>query len=133
MNKHRKQYVVLVQVVMLHQSWKEGKKKKVVRFRLPEDEEEDNKENNNNSNGGDSNSAVVRIKLVLTREEPKQVVNFMNAPEDDDHSSSVQQLLNVIKSRGQRVSEAGTSCATTARQGLDNGSLRPVLESISED
>ncbi|KAF3443690.1 hypothetical protein FNV43_RR13380 [Rhamnella rubrinervis] len=112
------------------ESIKEGKKKKVVRFRLPEDEQEkeleENKENiNNSSNGEDSNRGVVRIKLVLTREELKQVVDFMNGSDQDDHSSSVQQFLNVIKSRGQRVSEA--------REGLANGSWRPVLESIAED
>ncbi|KAF3443689.1 hypothetical protein FNV43_RR13379 [Rhamnella rubrinervis] len=110
------------------ESKKEGKKKKVVRFRLHEDEEEkeENKENiNQNISSGYSNSGAVRIKLVLTRQELKQVVDFMNGSDLDDHSSSVQQFFSVIKSRGQRVSEA--------REGLDNGSWRPVLESIAED
>ena len=108
-----------------------------MRFKLPEDEEEkeeENKENINNniSSSGYSNRGAVRIKLILTREELKQVVDFMNGSEDD-HSSSLQQLLSVIKSRGQMISEAGTSCTRTAREGLVSGSWRPVLESIAED
>lgn len=121
----------------------EGKKKKVVRFRSHEDEElreEENKSGggkqniynitNHGTSGGDSRSnGVVKIKLVLTRAELKQVMNYMSGY-GDDHSS-VQHLLRVIKSKGRKVSEAENNSG--AHKGLVNGSWKPILETIPED
>ncbi|XP_015881109.1 uncharacterized protein LOC107417068 [Ziziphus jujuba] len=123
------------------------RRKKTVSFRLHEEEEEEDedeihengggvKENpNNNDNGkGDPKSGVVRIKVVLTRQELKQLVMGSEMPKDNNnnsqpHISCVEELLNVIKSRGRMVSEI-----KEGRPGIKNdGSWRPSLESIAEE
>lgn len=123
----------------------EKKKKKVVSFRFTEEQEakEENKvkfggrgiNNNSSSASGDSESGVTRIKLVLTKEELKQVVEYMNnGSEDHNQYSSLHHLLSVIKSRGQRVSEgAGTSSSAHEGGRLLNESWTPMLETIAED
>lgn len=93
------------------------KKKKIVRFKLKEDEER--------SNGacGNSRSGIVRVRLVVTKEELQRILSC----ENDNQQTSLEQLLSSMKLRGSRICEVGED---------DDGVInawRPTLESIPED
>lgn len=103
---------------------KKKKVKKVVRFKLDE-------ENNNGDRGNElddqSKNGVVRIRVVVSQEELKQILSSRK----DLKQSSMEQLVRIMKSR---VSEA----AGRRRSGNDNddgfhGAWRPELESIPEE
>ncbi|XP_050103640.1 uncharacterized protein LOC126583331 [Malus sylvestris] len=99
--------------------------KKSVRFNLQEDHQNSGKR----VGGGDSKTGgAVRIRLVVTQEELKQLLNYKK----DSNHSSLEELLNAVKSRGTRVSEInGTS---SDDESISSGSCwRPTLESIPED
>ncbi|KAL5573325.1 hypothetical protein UlMin_022922 [Ulmus minor] len=96
-----------------------GNKKKTVRFKLKDQDEEI-------SGGRDSKSRVVRIKLVVTQEELKQLLDH----KDGSRHTGVEELLNVVKLRGRRVLEVNQSGFGSE---IFNGSWRPALESIPED
>ncbi|PRQ52789.1 hypothetical protein RchiOBHm_Chr2g0159311 [Rosa chinensis] len=105
-------------------SWK--KEKKTVRFNLPEDEDDGGRGIKNGTHD-ESKSGAVRIRLVVTQEELKQLLNYKN--DSISNRSSVEQLLSSLKSRsGRRVSADQIGKHTTTDE-----SWRPVLESISED
>ncbi|KAF5741437.1 hypothetical protein HS088_TW10G00434 [Tripterygium wilfordii] len=97
-------------------------KKKVVRFKLqeqqistPVDEE----------CHGESKDGAVRIRLVLTKEELKQI---LSCKKDFKHPS-LEQIVNVMKLR-RRINLLE---ARTSTDGGLNGNWRPSLESIPED
>jgi hypothetical protein len=92
------------------------KKKKMVRFKLQEDDSTVGR--GRSDDHGDSGSGVVRIRVVVTLEELKQLLDC----KDSFKQSSVEQLVSAMKLRGRRVS---------ADQ-VDDG-WRPALESIPED
>ncbi|TQD87080.1 hypothetical protein C1H46_027355 [Malus baccata] len=78
--------------------------KKSVRFNL-QDDQEIGRCRGNISDDSKSGGAV-RIRLVVTREELKQLLNYKK----DSNHSSLEELLSSLKSRGTRVSEInGTS------------------------
>ncbi|KAF5726448.1 hypothetical protein HS088_TW22G00126 [Tripterygium wilfordii] len=95
------------------------KKKKMVRFKLQEqgscvDE----------GGHGQSKDGAVRIRVLLTKEELKQILNCKQGFKD----SSLEQFLNVMKLRKRiGILEARRS------DGGFNGNWRPTLESIPED
>lgn len=101
--------------------------RKRVRLRLQEERSEiggGNFGGNNNIKNGESKSnGVVRIKLVVTQEELKQILSYKNG---GSKFSSVEQLLSEMKLR-RSVLEVGKIDRTV------NGSWSPVLESIPED
>ncbi|KAL6143884.1 hypothetical protein ACLB2K_054579 [Fragaria x ananassa] len=102
------------------------KKKKTVRFNLQEDEDDGGRGIKTGSHD-ESKSGAVRIRLVVTQEELKQLLDYKN--DSISNRSSVEQLLSSLKSRsGRRVSTDQNGASTT-----NNQSWRPVLESISED
>lgn len=101
------------------------KKKKTVRFKLQEDEDDSGRAIKNGRHD-ESKSGVVRIRLVVTQEELKQLLNYKK--DSVSNSSSVEQLLSSLKSRsGRRVSADQIGTSTT------DESWRPILESIPED
>lgn len=72
---------------------------------------------------------VVRIKVVVTREELEQI---MNCSKGDNYlkESSVEKLVTAMKLRGRRIHEVGTKDNNYERS---SSSWRPALESIPED
>lgn len=72
---------------------------------------------------------VVRIKVVVTREELEQI---MNSNKGDNYlkESSVEKLVAAMKLRGTRIYEVGTD---DNNYGRSSSSWRPALESIPED
>ncbi|XP_062104672.1 uncharacterized protein LOC133815931 [Humulus lupulus] len=107
-----------------------AKKKNRVRFKVEEEEDhQDGEPKCSSSIGGadhkDSKSGVVRIRLVVTQEELKQILNYKK--NKDSKVSSVEQLLSEMKlSRRSRVLEVDEKSS-------DHGSWSPALESIPED
>ncbi|XVE85649.1 hypothetical protein DITRI_Ditri17bG0107300 [Diplodiscus trichospermus] len=100
---------------------KSNKKKKVVRFKL-------NEENSvEGGKQGEPKNGVVRIRVVVTQKELKQI---LSSRKDLKHSS-MEQLVKVMKLRGIRVSEAGRRCDNDD-DGF-HGAWRPALESIPEE
>ncbi|XP_050379917.1 uncharacterized protein LOC126797316 [Argentina anserina] len=102
------------------------KKKKTVRFNIQEDEDDDGRVIKNGTHD-ESKTGAVRIRLVVTQEELKQLLDYKS--DIESNRCSVEQLLSSLKSRsGRRVSkdQSGTNAAS-------GESWRPVLESISED
>ncbi|XVE74472.1 hypothetical protein DITRI_Ditri12bG0019700 [Diplodiscus trichospermus] len=98
------------------------KEKKVVRFKL-------NEENNvDRGKHGESNNGVVRIRLVVTHNELKQI---LSCSKDHLKHSSMEQLIKVVKLRGTRISEAGRTIDDDD-DGF-HGAWRPALESIPEE
>ncbi len=98
------------------------KKKKMVRFKL----EEDNNVGGRRSDHSASRSGVVRIRVVVSKKELKEILDC----KEGFKYSSVEQLVNAMKLRGRRISEVRTS---TTDQGGINSSWKPDLESIPED
>ncbi|XVF43381.1 hypothetical protein PTKIN_Ptkin02bG0035900 [Pterospermum kingtungense] len=98
---------------------KKKKKKKVVRFKLNEENGVDA------AKQGESKNGVVRIRLVVTQKELKQILSCSKDLKD----SSMEQLIRVMKSRGSRVCEGGS----TSDDGFHHGAWRPALESIPEE
>ncbi|OMO75495.1 hypothetical protein CCACVL1_16156 [Corchorus capsularis] len=88
------------------------KKKKMVRFKL------------NEENQGDSKNGVVRIRLVVTQKELKQILSCRK--DLKQQNSSMEQLIKVMKLRGIRVSD------DDHEDGF-HGGWRPALESIPEE
>ncbi|XP_031278637.1 uncharacterized protein LOC116137088 [Pistacia vera] len=66
---------------------------------------------------------VLRIKVVVTQEELKQILNYNK----DFKYSSVEQLVTAMKLRRQSICEVGTN------NDRMNNNWRPALESIPED
>ncbi|KAG8498779.1 hypothetical protein CXB51_005211 [Gossypium anomalum] len=91
-------------------------KKKVVRFNLNEKNSGDDR----SGKQGESKNGVVRIRLVVTQEELKQILSSKK----DLRQSSMEQLIKAVKLRGVRVSEDGRT---------SDGAWRPALESIPEE
>ncbi|XP_031106686.1 uncharacterized protein LOC116011273 [Ipomoea triloba] len=102
-------------------STKEGtKQKKAVRFRV-DDEEERRK------------LGVVRIRLVVTREELRQILNG----EDSGYSTSSEELLAAIKLGSRRRRTSSRIRMDDQRFSSSDGDMesrkwRPALESIPE-
>jgi hypothetical protein len=96
---------------------KKKKKKKMVRFKLQEDDSTVGR-GRSDDRGDSGSTGVVRIRVVVTLEELKQLLDC----KDSFKQSSVEQLVSAMKLRGRRVS---------ADQ-VDDG-WRPALESIPED
>ncbi|KAF5746068.1 hypothetical protein HS088_TW06G00233 [Tripterygium wilfordii] len=93
-------------------------KKKIVRFKLQEQGSVDE------GGRGESTDGAVRIRVVLTKQELKLILNC----KQDFKDSSLEQFINAMKSRKRiNILEARTS------DGGFNGNWRPALESISED
>ncbi|CAL0303952.1 unnamed protein product [Lupinus luteus] len=67
------------------------KKKKKVRFNIENDDEGD----------GNSRSGFVRIKVVMTQQELKRMLNYKK----DEQHIPLEQLLSAVKLRGGRISE----------------------------
>ncbi|XP_038999432.1 uncharacterized protein LOC120124958 [Hibiscus syriacus] len=89
------------------------KKKKMVRFKLNDD---------GSGEQGESKNGVVRIRLVVTQEELKQIILSSGK---DLMQPSMEQLTRVLKLRGVRVSgDDGDEF---------HGGWRPALESIPEE
>ncbi|KAL4360928.1 hypothetical protein GQ457_04G010470 [Hibiscus cannabinus] len=95
------------------------KKKKVVRFKL----NEENGDDDGSGKHGESRNGVVRIRLVVTQEELKQIILSSGK---DLKQPSMEELVRVMRLRGVRVSEGG-------RTSDDDGGWRPALESIPEE
>lgn len=66
---------------------------------------------------------VLRLKVVVTQEELKQILNYKK----DFKYSSVEQLVTAMKLRRRSICEVGTD-----EDGI-NSNWRPALESIPED
>ncbi|KAJ4730032.1 DUF4228 domain-containing protein [Melia azedarach] len=66
---------------------------------------------------------VVRIKVVVTREELEQI---LNCDECDLKQSSMEKLVTAMNLRGRRINEV-------RRNDNNRGNWRPALESIPED
>ncbi|KAI5340327.1 PREDICTED: DUF4228 [Prunus dulcis] len=96
-------------------------KRKSVRFDLQEDEDSGR---GNVVSGESTKNGVVRIKLVVTQEELKQLLDYKK----DSNHSSLEQLLSAVRNRGTKVSEIGTSNDESTGSGWS-----PTLESIPED
>ncbi|PON68729.1 hypothetical protein PanWU01x14_093360 [Parasponia andersonii] len=105
---------------------KDAEKKNRVRFKLQDLEEKRTIGGGRGLNDphGDSKSGVVRIRLVVTQEELKQILNYKK--NNDSKFSSVEQLLNEIKLRG-------SSSVFEVENKSDRGSWSPALETIPED
>ncbi|KAK8655762.1 hypothetical protein V6N13_108329 [Hibiscus sabdariffa] len=101
-----------------------SKKKKVARFKLSGETGGDD----GSGKQGESKNGVVRIRLVVTLEELKQII--MSAGEDLKQPS-MEQMMRVLKLRGVRVSEDGTTGDGGEFRG--DGGWRPELESIPEE
>ncbi|KAJ7948155.1 DUF4228 domain-containing protein [Quillaja saponaria] len=97
---------------------KRARVKKMVGFKLQEDD--DNGDGGRSQ--GDSKSGLVRIKVVVTQEELRKILNYKNDPQ----CSSLEQLLGDIKLRGRRISKVGDG-----DRGINT--WKPALESIAED
>ncbi|KAF5481072.1 hypothetical protein F2P56_001759 [Juglans regia] len=95
----------------------DGAKKKMVRFKLQED---DDNVGRGSTDHGDSRSRVVRIRVVVTLKELKQILNS----EENFQYSSVEELVSAMKLTRSRTCKAKTS---------DGDSWRPALASIPED
>ncbi|XVE91752.1 hypothetical protein REPUB_Repub01dG0038400 [Reevesia pubescens] len=100
------------------------KKKKVVRFKL-------NEENNvDRGKQGESKNGVVRIRVVVTQKELKQILSSRK----DLKQSSMEQLIRVMKLRGSRViSHKAGRTSDDDDDGCFHGGWRPALESIPEE
>ncbi|KAK8627694.1 hypothetical protein V6N13_135298 [Hibiscus sabdariffa] len=97
-------------------------KKKVARFKLSAETGGDDR----SGKQGESKNGVVRIRLVVTQEELKQII--MSGGKDLKQPS-MEQMMRVLKLRGVRVSEDGR----TGDGGEFHGGWRPELESIPEE
>ncbi|KAK6252061.1 hypothetical protein QUC31_013781 [Theobroma cacao] len=95
------------------------KKKKMVRFKLNEESNADR------GRQAESKDGVVRIRLVVTQKELKQI---LSSRKDLKHTSA-EGLIRVMKLRGIRISEGGR---TSDDDGF-HGGWRPALESIPEE
>ncbi|XP_039028972.1 uncharacterized protein LOC120163004 [Hibiscus syriacus] len=93
------------------------KMKKVVRFKLNDDGSGEETESKN---------GAVRIRLVVTQEELKQIILSSGK---DLKQPSMEQLTRVLKLRGARVSGDGRR----SDGGEFLGGWRPALESIPEE
>ncbi|GMJ13407.1 hypothetical protein HRI_005009900 [Hibiscus trionum] len=76
---------------------------------------------------GESKNGVVRIRLVVTQEELKQIIMSSGK---DLKQPSMEQMMRVLKLRGVRVSEED---GRRTRDGEFHGGWRPALESIPEE
>lgn len=94
-----------------------GHKKKMVRFKLQEDDNV-----GGGSTEGDSRSGVVRIRVVVTLKELKQILDS----KESSKYSSVEELVREMNLKGRRICRSRTSYGP-----IDN-SQGPALESISE-
>ncbi|KAJ9176905.1 hypothetical protein P3X46_012169 [Hevea brasiliensis] len=90
-----------------------SEKRKMVRFKLRDEDKKDN-------GGGCGGGGGMRIRVVVTKEELKQILSHKNK---DFKFSSMEQLARVVRLREMRIHEA---------EGI-NGSWKPALESIPED
>lgn len=114
----------------------DGRKRKTVRFKLSEEaiskEEEESQKTvrlqvledaNNKGDQADRKGTVVRIKVVLTQRELKQILS------NDKNSkfSSVEQFLSAMKMRSRSFSHDRVSDENV------DPSWKPALESIPED
>lgn len=112
-------------------------KKKTVRFKLGEGDGGGEEEevagaprSDNDADGGDKErrKGVVRIKVVMTQDELRQMLNDIKDMDDDNSSCSLEECLtNVMKLRGGRISHEVVNF-----EGV-NSNWRPALESIPED
>ncbi|KAM6572663.1 hypothetical protein CsatA_016743 [Cannabis sativa] len=111
-----------------------AKKKNRVRFKVEEeeadrDDQDDgvSKCSSSSSIGNiDSKSGVVRIRLVVTQQELKQILNYKK--NNDCKVSSLEQLLSEMKlSRRSKVLEVEEKSSD------NNGTWSPALETIPED
>ncbi|KAK8529117.1 hypothetical protein V6N13_102048 [Hibiscus sabdariffa] len=105
---------------------KKKRKRKVVRFKL----NEENGVDDGSGKHGESRNGVVRIRLVVTQEELKQIILSSGK---DLKQPSMEQLVKVMKLRGVRVSEGGRTSNDDDDDGGFHGGWRPALESIPEE
>ena len=92
--------------------------KKVVRFKLQEEDE------NSGGSGGDGDRAgVLRIKVVMSQRELKQILK-----EKENSSRSLEELIAEFKVKGRTT----VSDARIDEVEDENGSRRPALECIPE-
>ncbi|KAF9688293.1 hypothetical protein SADUNF_Sadunf02G0182500 [Salix dunnii] len=75
------------------------------------------------SKGG---GTAVRIRVVVTREELKQILNFRK----NIKNSSVEEIIGALRLRERRVDQVGTS---SDRGVILSSSWKPVLDSIPEE
>ncbi|KAK7282141.1 hypothetical protein RIF29_10714 [Crotalaria pallida] len=105
---------------------KEQGMKKKVRFDIQNEYDEgDDRSRGSCTCHADSRSGVVRIKVVMTQKELKRML--LSCKKDEQHTTSLEQLLSAVMLRGGRISEV---CEFN---GGMNNSWRPALESIPED
>ncbi|CAK9315568.1 unnamed protein product [Citrullus colocynthis] len=93
-----------------------GASKKVVRFKLQEEEEK-------NSGGSGSDAGVLRIKVVMSQKELKQMLT-----DRENNSCTLEELIAELKVRGRTT----ISDARIDEVEDENGSWKPDLESIPE-
>lgn len=93
-----------------------GASKKVVRFKLQEEEEK-------NSGGSGSDAGVLRIKVVMSQKELKQMLT-----DRENNSCTLEELIAELKVRGRMT----ISDARIDQVEDENGSWKPDLESIPE-
>ncbi|XP_011047269.1 PREDICTED: uncharacterized protein LOC105141672 [Populus euphratica] len=102
-----------------------GGKAKMVRFRLNEEVNVD-KDGDLGDETASKGGGAVRIRVVVTKEELKQILNFR----ENINYSSVEQLVSALRLRERsRPDEGGTS--TDGR--IMCGGWKPLLGSIPED
>lgn len=89
---------------------KKEKKKKVVRFKLNEE---------NNVDSGKPKDGVVRIRLVVTQKELKQI---LSSGKDLNKYSSMEELVRAVKLREKEACDDGF-----------HGAWRPALETIPDE
>ncbi|KAI3412685.1 uncharacterized protein J3R85_017023 [Psidium guajava] len=102
---------------------KKEKVKKSVSFKLKEEDDDEVFRDNRPRDGDSSESAVLRVRVVVTREELKQILKYTQ----DHKFSSAEQLLSALKLRNRSVSEA-----RIGDRGFDSNNRRLHLESIPE-
>ena len=103
-----------------------GGKAKMVRFRLNEEVNVD-KDGDLGDETASKGGGAVRIRVVVTREELKQILNFRK----NINYSSVEQLVSALRLRARSRPDEGGTASTDG--GIMCGSWKPRLGSIPEE
>ncbi|XP_021907412.1 uncharacterized protein LOC110821774 [Carica papaya] len=118
--RHDKQETITEQQALTEAG---GDEKKMVAFKLRQEE---------NANGASIfDNGVVRVRIVMTREELKQILSCSRKEEEQEESCTVERLLSELKRL--REHEKISDGERTINEGFINGGWRPTLESIPEE
>lgn len=104
-----------------------GGKAKMVGFRLNEEAVNVDKDGDLGDETASKGGGAVRIRVVVTREELKQILNFRK----NINYSSVEQLVSALRLRARSRPDEGGTASTDG--GIMCGSWKPRLGSIPEE